>query len=396
MMTFSLTKSLRKGNEMARLLETLSRHWQSIQGNLFPWLEEELGPLTDVHRKVVTILDVVRIEQYVHAGFYGDPGRQPANRQSIARAFVAKATMNLPTTVMLLDRMESDKRLRRICGWETQREIPGESTFSRAFEEFAKSRLPEKVHAALVTRDGEDPLVGHISRDATEIEAREKPAPKSEPNGEQPKRKRGRPKKGETVLATLTRLEQQSHMTLPQMLNDLPKVCDVGTKKNSKGHKETWIGYKLHLDTADGGIPISCILTSASLHDSQVAIPLAAMTEERVTHLYELMDSAYDAKEIKEYSRLHGHIPIIDINPRNNKQLSEELEAEGKACRTINMKFAEDRRYNERTTAERANGRLKDEFGGRMVRVRGNAKVMCHLMFGVLALTADQLMRMVT
>jgi hypothetical protein len=50
---------------------------------------------------------------------------------------------------------------------------------------------------------------------------------------------------------------------------------NVGTKKNSKGYKESWIGYKLHLDVADGQIPISCILTSASLHDSQAAIPLA-------------------------------------------------------------------------------------------------------------------------
>ncbi len=53
-------------------------------------------------------------------------------------------------------------------------------------------------------------------------------------------------------------------------------------------------------------------------------------------------------------------------------------------------------RYNERSTVERANARLKDEFGGRFVRVRGNAKVMCHLMFGVLALTAAQLLRFVT
>ena len=37
----------------------------------------------------------------------------------------------------------------------------------------------------------------------------------------------------------------------------------------------------------DGGIPISCILTSASLHDSQAAIPLATMTAERVTNLVE-------------------------------------------------------------------------------------------------------------
>jgi hypothetical protein len=43
----------------------------------------------------------------------------------------------------------------------------------------------------------------------------------------------------------------------------------------------------------------------------------------------------------------------------------------------------------------RVNARLKDEFGGRNVRVRSAAKVMAHLMFGVLALTADQLMKLV-
>ena len=37
---------------------------------------------------------------------------------------------------------------------------------------------------------------------------------------------------------------------------------------------------------------------------------------------------------------------------------------------------------------------LKDEFGARFVRVRGAAKVMTHLMFGVLALTVDQLLRL--
>jgi len=30
------------------------------------------------------------------------------------------------------------------------------------------------------------------------------------------------------------------------------------------------------------------------------------------------------------------------------------------------------------------------------VRVRGHAKVMCHLMFGIVALTVDQLLRFVT
>jgi len=76
--------------------------------------------------------------------------------------------------------------------------------------------------------------------------------------------------------------------------------------------------------------------------------------------------------------------------------LKKELEAEKKARKTLQWKMPEDLRYNERTTVERTNARLKDEFGGRNVRVKGNAKVMCHLIFGLLALTVNQLMRVIT
>ncbi len=89
-------------------------------------------------------------------------------------------------------------------------------------------------------------------------------------------------------MKTLSRIEKQATgMPLTEMLDDLPTACDVGTKKNSKGYKTSWIGYKLHIDSADGGIPISCVLTSASTHDSQVAIPLAMISYQRVTNLYD-------------------------------------------------------------------------------------------------------------
>ena len=97
-----------------------------------------------------------------------------------------------------------------------------------------------------------------------------------------------------------------------------------------RGKKESWIGYKLHIDAADGNIPVSCVLTSASLHDSQAAIPLATITSERTTNLYDLMDSAYDAPQIHEHSKALGHVPIIDRNPRRNKALKEEIAAEKK------------------------------------------------------------------
>jgi hypothetical protein len=41
------------------------------------------------------------------------------------------------------------------------------------------------------------------------------------------------------------------------------------------------------------------------------------------------------------------------------------------------------------------NARMKDEFGANNIWVRGPVKVMSHLMFGVLVLSADQLMRLV-
>jgi hypothetical protein len=50
-------------------------------------------------------------------------------------------------------------------------------------------------------------------------------------------------------------------------------------------------------------------------------------------------------------------------------------------------------RYDERTAAERVNAR-QDEFGGGNVRVRGHAKVPCHLMFSVVALPVDQQMHL--
>jgi len=380
------------------IAKTLSQYWLRIQSSLFPWLEEELGEMTEKEQKLVTTLELIRVERFT-ASSRSLRGRPPKERAAVARAFVAKAVYNMPTTRALLDRLACDKKLRRICGWEQKGEIPSESTFSRAFAEFSESQLPACVHQVMISEKLSEDIVSHISRDATEIEAREKPPKETkvetESDEKKPKRKPGRPKKGEESIKEPTRLERQRTMTLEEMLADLPQKCDVGTKTNSKGFKETWIGYKLHIDSADGQIPISCILTSASTHDSQVAIPLATMTSQRVINLYDLMDSAYDAPIIREHSKSLGHVPIIDINPRRNTKLKEELGAEARRFELLHFERPEDRRYKERTTVERVYARLKDEFGGRMIRVRGYAKIMTHLMFGILALTADQLMRLV-
>ena len=376
------------------LREILTRQWWRIQDDLFPAAEEDLGPLSEKHRALIVVLETVCVERflpYVH----GLVGRPLAERTALARAFIVKAVFNLPTTRLLLDLLQGDVRLRRLCGWERVTDIPSEATFSRGFAEFAEYNLPARIHEALIKATLGQTLVGHVARDSTAIEAREKPV-RPEKKAE-PKKKRGRRRKDEPEPEPeLSRIEQQKNMTLAAMLADLPKACTFGCKRNAKGHQESWIGYKLHVDTADGDIPVSAILTSASPHDSQVAIPLATMTVQRVVNLYDLMDSAYDNDGIRTYSIGLGHIPIIDINPRRDADLKADIERENKAKNRINFQTSQDVRYNQRSSAERVNSNLKDNFGGRHIRVRGHTKVYTHLMFGLLSITALQLMRLVT
>src|SRR5258708_15340547 len=102
----------------------------------------------------------------------------------------------------------------------------------------------------------------------------------------------------------------------------------MGDKKKKKGKDQLRRGYKLHLDVADGQLPISAVLTSASVHDSQVAIPLMMLTAQRVVHLYELMDSAYDADDIHAHSRQLNHVPIIAPHPRRGTKKPSQLPKE--------------------------------------------------------------------
>lgn len=371
---------------MNRMIEKLSWLTGRIQKDLFPYAEECFNdPLTKKQKKLITILEIVEVERYARSAKYQWMGRKLSDRCAIARAFVAKAVYNLGATRMLIETLNTAPNVRRICGFEKRGDIPSESTFSRAFGEFAESELGDKVHEALVKTQLSEQLIGHIARDATAIEGREKPVKKAKPPKETatvPK-KRGRPKKGEVRedKPEEKRMLRQVNQAPAEGLSDIPTACDVGAKKNAKGYKQSWVGYKLHLDTSDCGLPMAAVLTSASLHDSQVAIPMMKLTTERADYLYDLMDSAYDAAPIYQVSRTLGHVPIIDKNPRRKKDV-------------VPMPPAEAARYNERSAAERANARLKEEFGGRNVMVRGYKKVKLHLMFGVIALFADQLLKL--
>ena len=369
-------------------MRVLTTIWNAIQGTLFPHLEETVGPLTAKDQELVEVVELMEIDQHLKSFRWKGEGCPPHDRCKILIAFIAKAVHNFPTTRVLLDNLTGRPTLRRLCGWEHAGAVPSESTFSRAFAEFARAGVLESIHRAMIEKHCGSRLIGHVSRDSTKIEGREKPVKKEKAKKKAdpavtPK-KRGRPRQDEPEAPKPPkRLEVQPTRTLEENLADLPRLCDVGCKTNSKGHKEWWVGFKLHIDTIDGDIPASAILTSASLHDSQVAIPLAQTTDRRITSLYDLMDAAYDAKAIHEFSRGLGHVPLIDHKP-----------SRGEAKRAMDPHRAV--RFRERSAAERVNSNLLDNYGGRFVRVRGAAKVMTHLMCGLIAVAATQLFELVT
>jgi hypothetical protein len=206
----------------------LSSLWAMMTNFLCPALEEELGPVSERHRQFISVCELARLDFHI-APFRGHSlGRKKLPRVDFAKAFVAKAVYNLPTTEALIDYLKADKTLRRLCGWERAGQVPSEPTFSRAFAEFADKDVGGQTFEAMVKEHCKEKLAGHISRDSTAIEAREKAAKKPKPEVAQtPKRRRGRPKKGEQIEPKPPkRLELQSARSVQENLADLATACE--------------------------------------------------------------------------------------------------------------------------------------------------------------------------
>ena len=372
------------------------QHHILLQRELGQWAAGLALGLTPVHQRIVHTLDWLDMESLL--GYAGPRvGAPECSRVALAHAFVAKAVLGFERTTQLRSRLAVDTVLRRLLGFESNRPLPSEATFSRAFAEFARLGLAGKAHEALIRQHLGASVIGHIARDATAICARERAqysaaetaafnaakAAKADKTPKAPKR-RGRPAAGSAKLekaAPRSRIPAQLLQTAQEALADLPQLCNKGKKRNAQGHLNTWVGYKLHLDVACCGVPISAVLTSASVYDNQVSVPLARLSAQRVTSLYTLMDAAYDSEPLRQFERDLGHVPIVAINSRGREN-PPTLDA------------AEKKRFGERTAVERINSRLKDSFGCASMWVKGHAKVLCHTTFAVLAVSVDALMRL--
>ena len=336
------------------------------------------SPLTAQEKRLVTILELVHRENEVPKSASRQwRGRPIKAREAIARSCVAKAVLGSPHTRSVLHALRTTATLRTLCGCATRSDVPSEATFARACAECAACGLATVVHDALVPEPLRTALIGHVSRDATAIEGREQPVNKVQ-HAKAP-RQQGRPATGvQREPPDPKRWDGQRRPSAQAAIALLPTACDRGGKTNATGYTATWNGVTLHVDVNDNGLPLRAIVTSASVQESQGAIPLMQRTSAKGPSCSDRMDAAYDARPIWEQSRARGPVPISDRTPRGGA--------------VVPMAPPEAQRSNERTASERFNRRLKEACGGRNVMVRGAGNVMIHLMCGVVALCADPLL----
>ncbi len=387
-------------NILPKLSTNLSKMWTKIlnlENCLFLEIKEQLGTLSTKEEKLIKILDFAQIEKNVTVVTITNI---PKDREEIARAMIAKSVYNMQTTIDLIDRLHSDRVLRVLCGWRYKIDIPSEAKFSRVFKELSDLQIAQKTHKKFVNEYLSDTVFMYNATDAAMIPLREKPV-KIEKE-EKPKNKVGRPKKGEKREPVKPKiLELQKEMkTTKKMLSLVSTVCGVGVKQNSKGNREITIGGKLHISAVDGDIPIAAFYSGANVHDSSVALPLINETGKRVMYLRDLLDAGYDSDIIREYSEKLNHKPIIDINPKNSKELKQKIQLikdEKVKFEFLNLpKSSDEHHYNQRSMVERVNKYLKDDFGCNTIYYQGATKVASVLSFGILSVCIHQSLKLIT
>ena len=272
-------------------MNDLPKLYFTMETYLFPLLEEELCELTAKMKEFLRIVEMIKPSRFITSTLrWSGLGRPMKDREKMLRAFFLKAVYDFPTTKGLIENLKTNPSLRRLCGWEYRGEVPSEATFSRAFGIFAREKVCNAIHAAIVQENYTDKLVGHASLDSTAIIGREKACRKNTPKLKL-KKKRGRKSiaektalsKQEIAEIKTRRLELQPHQALPENLADLPQGCDWGGKRDSKGKTSYWCGYKLHLAVGDGEVPLAYIRSMISL--THVTIGVVCCQNPNLLHL---------------------------------------------------------------------------------------------------------------
>ncbi len=259
--------------------------WDELNQGLFPWIDDNIGELDARHRLFRTVCEaVIRPREFEYAKWKGN-GRPPASRLKIFKAFLLKAVLNVKDTKELVRMLRAEPLSRRLCGWDSPGLVPSETRFCCVFGEFAERGFTDEWFAEMIVKHHGDIPAETVSYDSAPVEVRTRTA--------------------------------EANMA------ELPVECEWGCKRDSQGKRMQWKGGKIHAAVTRDGVPIAVKYTSASLHDSQVMVPLARQASERVPHLFDLADAAYDAEPIRAACAELGTVAVIDANPRRSAEAQQ-------------------------------------------------------------------------
>lgn len=221
-------------------------------------------------------------------------------REGILRALLAAPLERIQTFTGLHHRLSTDLRFRYQCGLPLDREAPSIATLSRVFAELTKKELAKQLFEDLVNRCKQDGIIdgNHVAIDSASIHAYEK---------KQPKRKS----------------EQTGN-------------ANWGAKFDSFGNKVTWFGYKLHLavDTKSE-LPLALEVTPAHVNDGEMAPSLIEKVAVDKRTRFFMLDAGYDQMKVYEAARKVNAQAIIPLNPRGEKEPPAGMTTNGTPCCTM-------------------------------------------------------------
>ena len=211
-------------------------------------------------------------------------------------SLAAMQVEKIKTFKKLVERLKTDPVFRYTCGFNILANTPSASTFSRFLDKLSQCPSLEKDYETLVKKAISLGIIDgtNVAIDATKIDAYEKSKQKS------------------------------------RLKND-GKSANWGAKSDTDGNKIRWFGYKLHiLVDCKSELPLSILVSPASYYDGEFAIPLIKKFLIKYHGIlnpkYYIMDSGYDFQKNYDYiaNEVKAHA-IIAYNPRGQYAPPEGL-----------------------------------------------------------------------
>jgi transposase len=269
----------------------------------------------DESDRLVLVLQTINAERLLHIlQGRNDVGRTGYHARVLWAALIAGVIYRIPSIAELRRHLLSNPYLRFVCGMDSAAKVPSESTFSRFLtrlvehEDMLNQCIDDLVQrfATLAPGFGEAVVV-----DSTDIHAyaRDRKSAEVDPDA--------------TWGAKSSKEATSKRSKQAKPLGGVSRGGQNSGKDKTKD-KYWWFGYKLHLLVdAKYELPIAAILTTAKEADTTQLKPLLqkrdALLPETALKLC-VGDGAYDSQSNIVLITGRGALPIIPLNPGNEKE----------------------------------------------------------------------------